>query len=155
MALVYADNSQNAYVEQPPVKAASNIRYGKERVFYDTIDFSASNASIGDDVVIGSLTVGATVWGDFSVYATTGMTASSTVQLGFLSKEETPVFTALAGALDVTTADTRVGWSGADSVASAALPASVADQDAWLVLRVAGANATAGVIKAEVSVTVE
>ena len=155
MTTKYADNYKAAEIDQPKVKYPSNLGYGKYRIAYDTIDFAVDNALIGDDIVIANVNAASVVTSNFKLYTdSVGMTAASTLQLGVLTKAATPVFTALATASVLTTADTPVQFDSIDAVAAAALPFSVAE-DSYLVLRVAGANPIAGLVKAEVHLTVE
>lgn len=156
MALVFAEITGGGWNTTPPVKVGSNRSYGKYRVYYDTIDFSVTPAAVGDDVVIGSLTPGATIWSGFHFWTEgTGMTATSEIELGVVDKK-TGVYSAVSSTFDLTTADSRLGWNGVNAVDSvaAALPRGFADE-AWLVVRISVVDATAGVLKAEVPVTVE
>ena len=167
MALVFADNAQGAYVDEPRTIVGSNLGYGKYRVFYDTIDFSAKNAAIGDDVVIANLTTSSTVWSLFRAWATTAIATGATLQIGLLNKAS-GTFYPVSPVLDLeTNVNVPVTWDTLDTTAGAALPAVVEEtfegeatrkgreSDAWLVLRVAGATADAGVIKFEIPATVE
>lgn len=166
MALIFADNAQGAFVDEPRTIVGSNLGYGKYRVFYDTIDFSDKPVDANDDIVLANLTQSATVWSLFRAWSTAVVTAGATLTLGFVNKSS-GIFYPLGPDFDLTTPDIPQSWDSADIVPSNALPAVVKDtfegeatrkgreSDAWLVFRNTGTIASGGVAKFEVPATVE
>ena len=151
MALVFAINAQKQYVDEPPEKIGSNIKYGRVRKISDRINFAQTPVAGQDDVVIYSINDPQTIW-DMRIVSVIG-TDVAELTLGFVRKVDGN-FTDISSALTPAAVSEAITLFGqANAGAAAGIPQVVSDPS-WLVLRCSGAG-TVGDLKITVDITVE
>lgn len=151
MALIFAINAQKQYVDEPPEKIGSNLKYGRVRKIFDRINFAQTPVAGQDDVVIYSINDPQTIW-DMRIISVIGTDVAG-LTLGLVRKVDGN-FTDISSALTPAAVSEAITLFGqANAGAAAGIPQVVSDPS-WLVLRCSGAG-TVGDLKITVDITVE